>query len=322
MNEPLVSVIIPCYNQARFVKQAVASCFAQTYAAVQVIVIDDGSTDDPRAALQEFCAHPNLKLLRQENRGVAHARNAGIAASSGIFLKFLDADDWLEPTIVRKQVDTLSANPKLGFVYCDTVRVNEHGEPIERGRLTERGVSLDGDLFPLLLLDGFFPPLTVMLPRAVLDHVGDFDQNVAPCEDYDLWLRIAAHGYPAQFLNEPLVYYRRHEAGASQDRVRLAGQQRAVLRKIAAQYPERLAEALFEIGVEFNALNGERAGALTRETQQREWISQLERDKAALQRAADTRETYLKQIESFSLFRGLVRAGILPRRTELENRKS
>ncbi len=310
----LVSIIIPCYNQARFVHQAVASCFAQTYADVQVIVIDDGSTDDPRGALQEFFARENFIFLRQENRGVAHARNAGIAASKGTWLKFLDADDWLDTTIVQKQVDALRANPHLGFVYCDMVRVNERGKIIERGRLAERGVALDGDLFPLLLLDGFFPPLTVLLPRQVLERVGEFDQTVAPCEDYDLWLRIAGHGYPAQFLPEALAYYRRHDAGASHDRARLAQQQRAVLKKIVAQFPLRVADALFEIGVQFNAVNGERAGALTREAQQRAWIAQLERDKEILQHAADTREHYLQTLESNSLFRAQVRLGIFPSR--------
>lgn len=310
----LVSIIVPCYNQARYVYQAVASCFAQGYSALQVIVVDDGSTDDPRTALGEFARHPDIVFLQQENRGVANARNAGIAASSGTFLKFLDADDWLAPSIIRKQVELLHADPELGFVFCDRIRVNQDGETLDAGTVAQRSASLDGDLFPLLLLGGFFPPLTVMLARTVLDRVGTFDQTCAPCEDYDLWLRITGQGYHVQFLNEPLAYYRLHEASASQNRARIESQQRAVLQKIVAQFPQRTANALYELGTQFNALSSERSSVLARETEQRGWIQQLEQDKTVLQNATDAREQYLREMESNPLFRALVSTGILPRR--------
>jgi glycosyltransferase involved in cell wall biosynthesis len=312
----LVSIIIPCYNQARFLHQAAASCLAQNYSALEVLVIDDGSTDDPRAALGELAQHPQLTFMRQENRGVAHARNAGIAASSGTFVKFLDADDWLAPTLVARQVEMLCADPALGFVYCDRIRTDEQGAALDTGTVGKRSASLDGDLFPLLLYGGFFPPMTVMLPRSILERVGNFDQSVVPCEDYDLWLRITAHGYRVQFLNQPLAYYRRHDASATQDRARLESQQRAVLERIVAQFPQRVAGALSELGAHYTEWNAERASRTDRETKQGEWIAQLEQDKAALQIAADTREHYLQQIESHSLFRALVQLGIVPRRQE------
>lgn len=312
----LVSIIVPCYNQARFVKQAVASCLAQEYSAVQVIVIDDGSTDDPRTALGELIEHPQLVFLRQENRGVANARNAGIAAAAGTYLKFLDADDWLAPTLLRKQVEMLCANPEIGFTFCDRIRVNERGETLDAGTAAQRSASLNGDLFPLLLLGGFFPPLTVMTPRRVLDKVGMFDQRCAPCEDYDLWLRITGHGYPALFLNEALAYYRQHDGNASRDRALIESQQRAVLQKIVAQFPERTANALYELGTQFAALNGAHDSARARENAQQGWIQQLERDKTSLQQSADAREAYLREIENNSVFHALVNMGILKRRRE------
>lgn len=312
----LVSIIIPCYNQARYLRQAVASCLAQDYTALEVIVIDDGSTDDPRAALGELAQDSRLKWMLQENRGVACARNAGIAASAGTFFKFLDADDWLAPTVIGKQVEILRADPALGFVYCDRIRTNKEGAALDAGTVAERAASLDGDLFPLLLWGGFFPPLTVLVPRSVLERVGDFDASVVPCEDYDLWLRITAHGYRVQFLNEPLAYYRRHEESASQNRARLEAQQRAVLKKIVAQFPDRVANALAELGAQYTGWNAERARMSVREREGNEGIARLEQEKAALQRAADAREDYLRRIESNSVFRALVEFGMLPRRQQ------
>lgn len=312
----LVSIIIPCYNQARFVHQAAASCLAQDYPAVEVLVVDDGSTDDPRAALGELGHDPRLKLIRQENRGVAHARNAGIAASAGTFLKFLDADDWLAPTAISKQVAILCTDPMLGFVYCDRIRTAENGTALDTGTVSKRSASLDGDLFPLLLYGGFFPPMTVLVPRGVVERVGNFDQRVVPCEDYDLWLRIAAHGYRVRFLNEPLAYYRRHAASATHDRARQERQERVVLEKIVTQFPERVAGALSELGADYAKWNAERSGMTSREAQQREWIAGLERAKSALQGAADAREKYLNEIEANPLFRALVALHLAPRRTE------
>lgn len=310
----LVSIIIPCYNQARFLHQAAGSCLAQEYAALEVIVVDDGSTDEPRAALGELANDSRLKWIRQENRGVAHARNVGIAAAAGSYLKFLDADDWIAPTLIGKQVEMLRADPALGFVYCDRIRTNEQGAPLDAGTVAQRAASLDGDVFPLLLCGGFFPPLTVLAPKTVLERVGNFDQSVVPCEDYDLWLRITGHGYGVRFLNEALCYYRRHEASASQNRARLEAQQRAVLRKIVAQFPERVADALVELGTQYTEWSAERARMNARTSDEREWIARLEQEKAALQRAADSREDYLQRIEASSLFRALVQLGIVERR--------
>lgn len=317
-----VSIIIPCYNQARFVQQAVASCFAQTFSNFQVIVLDDGSTDDPRAALQEFLNRPNLKILRQENRGLANARNAAIAASDGAYLKLLDADDWLAPTVIAKQAALLDAHPALGFVFCDRVRVNARGETLDAGTVGAQIASWQSDLFSRLLLGGFFPPVSVMLTRAAFARVGNFDQTLSPCEDLDLWLRILAHGYHAQFLAEPLVSYRLHDAGLSQDHARMEQQYRAVLQKTVAQFPERVAAALSEIAAQFHRVNGDHSALSARESDQRESLAQLARDKIILQNAADTREAYLRVLENNFVFRAMVKMGLVPRRAEIENRKS
>ncbi len=322
MTEPLVSIVIPCYDQARFVRQAVESCLAQDYDALEIIVVDDGSSDNVQGALGELLQSPHLKFLQQKNRGVSEARNTGIAAASGEFLKFLDADDWLAPTIVSKQVAMLRADPSLGFVYCDRVRVDEADQPLEAQPIADYDANLSGDLFALLLRGGFFPPFTVLLPRAVLERVGTFDSQFAGTEDYDLWLRITGMGYAVQFLSEPLGYYRRQTASVSRDSAYMQAQTRAVLSKIVAAFPERTANALVEIGAQFLTIQGERASAASREAQQREWVAQLELEKSTLQRAVDTREEYLCALESTPLMQALLSSRLFPRRGEAPTSES
>lgn len=315
MSAPLVTVITPCYNQARFVRQAVQSCLEQDYRPLQVIVIDDGSTDDPRGALEGLGGEP-VEIISQENRGLPAARNRGFEAAQGEFIKFLDADDWLAPTLLRRQVEVLRSDPSLGFVYCDFHRTDETGAPLDERAIRERPRRLEGDLLPTLLAGGFFPPHTVMVPRRVLERVGLFDPELASNEDYELWMRIAASGYRATFIDERLVYYRQHGNNMSGNRSRMDATRRAALHKIMRRFPGRTAAALVELGAEIDQLHGARELALKQRAEQMEWSAQIERNNAALQAAATAREKYLTGLEGNALFRLLAALGIFPRRTE------
>src|SRR5712672_3063531 len=125
---PKVSIIIPAYNQARFLGVAIESALRQTFSDLEVIVIDDGSTDQTRQVAAGF--GDRIRYIHQDNTGLPGARNRGIRESSGEYLCFLDSDDFYHPDKLQRQVELLDADPEIGFVYCDIVTTDEAGQPL------------------------------------------------------------------------------------------------------------------------------------------------------------------------------------------------
>jgi glycosyltransferase involved in cell wall biosynthesis len=197
-----VSIIIPTYNRAAWVMEAVASVLAQTYRDFELFVVDDGSTDGTLAALASLGGEIKV-LRRQASRGVSAARNLGARAATGGWLAFLDSDDLWLPDKLARQVEYLKANPDL--VICQTgetwirngVRVN----PPEACR------KVAGDIFLPSLARCLVSPSAVMLHRRLFEEMGGFDEELPAAEDYDLWLRIAWR-YPVGLISEPLMIKR------------------------------------------------------------------------------------------------------------------
>jgi glycosyltransferase involved in cell wall biosynthesis len=197
---PTVSVVIPSYNRASLLKEAVDSVLGQDFDDFELIVIDDGSTDDTAGLLQSY---PNICVVRQDHRGVSAARNAGIRRASGRFLAFLDSDDLWLPGKLSAQIAFFKTHPKA--LICQTeeiwirtgVRVNpRRRHRKDSGMIFERSVELC-----------LVSPSAVMLKRNLLDEVGWFDESLPACEDYDLWLRIAWR-FPVHLIRTPLVIKR------------------------------------------------------------------------------------------------------------------
>jgi glycosyltransferase involved in cell wall biosynthesis len=195
---PPVSVILPAFNRAWSLKRAIDSILSQTYANLETIVIDDGSTDETPSLLLSY--GNRIRVIRQANQGVSAARNAGIRAASGDLIALLDSDDAWLPGKIKAQVDFFTTHPEA--VVCQTeeiwirngVRVNPR-----RRHKKHRGMIFQRSL-PLCLIS----PSAVMLRRKVLDDVGLFDKQLPACEDYDLWLRITWK-YPVDLIDEPLI---------------------------------------------------------------------------------------------------------------------
>ena len=203
-----VSVVIPAYNQARFVAQAVESVLAQTMPAAEVIVVNDGSTDETAAVLDQF--QTPVRVLTQQNQGVSRARNAGVAASSGDAVAFLDADDAWKPNKLAAQVELLEGNPELGLVHCGVEQIDSHGQVL--------GHHLDGMqgwVFEEMLLFRRSVILGggsgVMLRRELFEELGGFDPSLSTSADWDFYFR-AARRRPVGFVPEPLLQYRLHGA--------------------------------------------------------------------------------------------------------------
>jgi glycosyltransferase involved in cell wall biosynthesis len=203
MTNSLVSVVIPNYNCGRFLAETLESVFAQTYPAVEVIVVDDGSTDDSAAVLDTYA--DRVKIVRQSNQGVSAARNAGIRASHGALIALLDADDLWHPEKLAKQV-ALFATPSVGLVYCAVEYIDEQGRTLgtnftgRRGRVLRHIALLQGTV---VLAGGS----TALIRRECFDKAGYFDCEMTTAADWDMFRRIACH-YEIDVVSEPLMKYR------------------------------------------------------------------------------------------------------------------
>ena len=198
---PLVSVIIPTYNRADLVRQAVASVKAQTFRDFEIVVVDDGGTDGTSEVLS---AEPGLRLLRHPHRqGVAAARNLGVDAARGEWLAFLDSDDLWLPDKLARQISWLENHPEVLICQTDEtwvrrgVRVNKPA--------AHRKVA--GQIFLPSLGRCMISPSAVMLHRRLLEAHGGFDETLPAAEDYDLWLRLTWR-YEVGLVDEPLVIKR------------------------------------------------------------------------------------------------------------------
>jgi glycosyltransferase involved in cell wall biosynthesis len=198
---PLVSVIIPTYNRAEMVRQAVASVEAQTYRDFEIVVVDDGGTDDTGAGL---AAIPELRLVRHaRRRGVSAARNTGVAAARGQWLAFLDSDDLWLPEKLARQVSRLADKPERLISQTEETWVRRGVAVHKPG--THRKAA--GNLFGASLARCMISPSAVILNRRLLEEHGGFDETLPAAEDYDLWLRLTWR-YEVDLVDEPLVIKR------------------------------------------------------------------------------------------------------------------
>ena len=215
-----ISVIIPAYNAAEYLGEALSSAAAQTLRPFEIIVVDDGSTDKTADILREFITRfPDLlKCISQSNRGPAAARNAGIRLAQGDLIAFLDADDLWDRDKLALQVEALAKSPEAGLVFCD-MRHQVAGQQVHASYLHERGYHHvgAGHIYENLLEENFIFTPTVLVRREVLKRVGHFSENLRITEDYDLWLRIAQE-HSVCFVDRPLVTRRRTADNLTNDR--------------------------------------------------------------------------------------------------------
>lgn len=201
-----VSVVIPAYNHERFVVAAVTSALEQTRPPLEVIVVNDGSTDGTVDRLATFGAA--VTVISQPNAGVSRARNVGIAATSADLVAFLDADDEWLPTKLERQLSAYAADPDLGLVHCAVEDIDAEGRVLDRHLDGMSGWVADELLLfrrPVVLGGGS----GVVLPRGVLDEVGGFDERLSTSADWDLFYRVARR-HRIGFVPEVLLRYRLH----------------------------------------------------------------------------------------------------------------
>jgi glycosyltransferase involved in cell wall biosynthesis len=220
---PLVSVIIPCYNHARFLPEAIESALSQTHLSVEVIVVDDGSRDNTAEVAARF---PDVMCLRQQNQGLAGARNAGLRASCGEYVVFLDADDRLTPSAIEAHLSCFEQHPEAGFVVGDIDQINLNGGHVD----SPRWPLLRGNYYEeLLRVNHVANTIAVMFRRSLLEQLGGFNCSCSPAEDYEILLR-AARLSPSAHHRNVVAQYRRHPSTLSRQGVKMLRAMREVMR--------------------------------------------------------------------------------------------
>jgi glycosyltransferase involved in cell wall biosynthesis len=217
---PHVSIIVPAFNAERYIGTCLASVFGQTYRDYELIVVDDGSTDQTREAI--VAAGGPVRYISQPNQGPAAARNSGIAAARGELVCFLDADDSWFPDKLEHQVEFLTRHRDVGLLFADEEEFDDQGVHCHSLVSTSRffpaiaaGGTLDG-AFQKLLEENFIPTSTVMIRKACFEACGQFDVTLKGPEDRDMWSRIAVR-FPVAFIPRVLARKRVVASSVSRD---------------------------------------------------------------------------------------------------------
>jgi len=246
----VVSVNIPVYNGRDYLAETINSVLSQTFVDFEVIIVDDGSSDNPGEIIKNF-KDSRIKYFYQNNQGIGAARNAALKNSHGDFIAFLDQDDLWLPEKLEKQMLLFRRNPGLGLVFCDTKFFNKQGEIC---RLYSKLKPPRGLIFRDLLRRNFLSLETVLINRKALDEVGIFKPHMMMVEEYDLFLRIT-HRFPADYVDEPLAAYRIHEKNYSWGKETLSlSEEREVLIYFKSNYPGFEIEFQKEIAVKERSL--------------------------------------------------------------------
>ena len=231
---PGVSVVIPTYNRADLLPEALDSVLAQDWPELEIVVVDDGSTDETSDLLTDYeLRRPEaMRVIRQENAGESAARNAGISAARHEYVALLDSDNRWAPGKLRRQMALFEADPRVDFTFTAYTNFGASDELVALGRWDEsRDYAIEQ-----LLIGCCINTSTVVAKRSCLLDSGLFDRSLQCCQDHDLWLRIAARGRHIRYLPESLTEYRVHAGGVSSDA------------KLVSANTERVFLRLFESG--------------------------------------------------------------------------
>ena len=238
VGKPKVSVIVPAYNVSKYIPEALASLEKQTFSDFEVLVVDDGSTDDTVAVVQKFCQRDNrFSLLQKPNGGLSSARNYGIRHAKGEYIALLDGDDIYHRDKIATHVARLYDKPDVGVVYSASRTIRDDGKPTF--------ISLSGKpvhsnpLLALLCKNFVGHGSNAVFRRCLIDEVGGFDENLRSWEDVDLWLRIAAM-QKWRFFREKrvLCYYRVRPSGLSFNLVQMRNSGTIVIETAYQRSPE------------------------------------------------------------------------------------
>lgn len=199
----VVSIIIPTYNREKYIQKALDSVFSQSFQDVEVIVVDDGSTDNTKVVLEPYIKEGKVKYLYQQNLRVSKARNNGIRNASGKYIALLDSDDyWLDSTKLEKQVNYFENNKDCVLTSGGIIRIAENGEVLSKTLNPEQ----DEDLRKSMLLSCLFAPSAVMFPKYLWEKIGGFNETTDLSEDWEFFMELGKYGTFYNFQDYFLAY--------------------------------------------------------------------------------------------------------------------
>ncbi|MGB8658701.1 MAG: glycosyltransferase [Candidatus Zixiibacteriota bacterium] len=251
---PEVSVVIPTYNSAHFLGEALQSVFDQTFKDYELIVVDDGSTDETKQIVAEY--GDKIKYIFQENSGPASAKNNGIRNSVGKYIAFLDADDLWLPTKLEKQVKTFQQSPELAMIFTEHSVFNDRG--IYLALIGKRKRLIKGDIARNIFLHNGVATPTVIVRKEIFNKIGLFEEDLCMAEDDNMWVRIAVN-FKVELIDEPLVKIRFHPERTTAAKKKLFGYVQSNIRLLTSRYvgvkeriedviPRKLSQVQFDLG--------------------------------------------------------------------------
>lgn len=207
---PIVSVIIPVYNGERYLTETIESVIAQTEVNWEIIAVNDGSSDNSQAILQEYAKKipDRIKVITVENGGVSRARNTAVAVARGTYVAFLDQDDLWASRKLERQVEMFSQDKNLGISFTNVMFIDEKGTVL-REDVLRFGVKHRGNIFEFLIFENFIGISSVMLKKELYVRTGGFDPRFSLAEDYDFLLKVTQKS-SIDYIDEPLLLYREH----------------------------------------------------------------------------------------------------------------
>ena len=252
-----ISVILPCYNGARWISRSIESVLAQTYPHLELIIVDDGSTDNSKEAIAQYLHDERIRCIYQANRGFSGALNSGIKESSGYFMGFIGQDDLWMPNKLELQVKYFSEHNNIDLVHSNYYSVDSEERIIRLVKTKPHVFSSKQEVVEWLFLTTNLAFETVLVKKKCFDEVGLFDERMVGYSDHDMWLRVAGR-FNIEYLDLPLVKKRQHELQLSRVRRESVLKDEFLLtEKMITHYPflkkcelKKLAPLYYEWGME------------------------------------------------------------------------
>ena len=263
--DPLVSIITPTYNRADFIEQAVNSVLAQTYTCFELLIVDDGSTDNSRDLIEPALADARVRYFHQENQGQSVARNLALSEAKGSFICFLDSDNYWPEDKLAHQVELFRQYPDYDVIYGDVVVIDENDREVSRKNMKR----YSGHIAKYMIRDNCVSMNTAMARRRCFDELGGMSGTRRVADDYELWLRFSAR-FRFLYVPEFFAYYRVMDDQISSDKTRRFDSNWQIISDFRRKFPDAMSEKEFDSGfaafhsrkARYLASQGSRAKAL------------------------------------------------------------